>query len=74
MKKINLAPTAEVVLKMSDMAGDLQRDLRILAVKLQETNDAERVVEAFTLVQHFMSNCRIDLLITRPIREFLKEG
>lgn len=73
MKQIDIKPTVEVINSMAIQAQTLAVDLQHVAMRLEHTNNPEDVVNAYNLIRNFMTNVRIDLLITRPIREFMKE-
>lgn len=72
MKSIDVKPTAEIVNDMAETLERYSRELRNISKKMIETDDISRASEAITVVSNCIANLRMDLLVTRPIREFLK--
>ena len=72
MKKVNVEPTAEVMDKMAVMMRDAAKQLEHTAFRMRETGDITYAAEALGIVTNSMNSLRLDLLITRPLRETLK--
>ena len=73
MKQINVEPTAQVIDEMSASAQSLVRELGHIADRMRRTNNIEHATEAQNAILSFVRNARLDLLITRPLREFMKK-
>lgn len=73
MKQINVEPTALVIDEMSERAQALMRELDSIADNMRRTNDFGFATDAQNAILSFVMNARLDLLITRPLREFMRE-
>lgn len=72
-KYVDVIPTAAV---MSDMVHTMRKfadEIENLTIKMMDTKDITLASEAVSAVTNCISNLRIDLLVTRPIREFERE-
>lgn len=62
--------TAAVIADMVDTMKRYTRELERIGQKMINTNDVSLASEALNAVTNCMQNLRLDLLVTRPIREF----
>lgn len=67
--KVNVEPTAQAIDEMADVLESKAKELRILAGSMRAKNDLTYAAEAANVVRNTMGNLRIDLLVTRPLRE-----
>jgi len=68
---MNVEPTAEVIDNMVKSMTDYAKELTRISTRLRETKDITYASEAVTTVSNMMNQLRLDLLVTRPIRELL---
>ena len=73
MKTINVELTAEVIDEMANRANDLAKQLTRIAKEIRVKDNIEYASDAHGAVFTFLFNARLDLLITRPLREFMRE-
>lgn len=66
---INVEPTAEIIDLMAMRAEDSAKELRRTAKSMRERNDLTYAAEAISTATNLMNLLRLDLLVTRPIRE-----
>lgn len=66
---LNVEPTAKAVEEMADLIEAKARDLRGIAQSMRVKNDLTYAAEAANVIATTMGSLRIDLLITRPLRE-----
>lgn len=71
--KVDIGPTAEVIEKMADLMRENAIYLDRIAAKMRDRQDISYAAEAIGIVTNSMNNLRLDLLITRPLREFQRE-
>lgn len=64
--------TAKVIDGAIKSLGDASRELDLLARKMRERNDLSYASEAVTIIASIPIQVRLDLLVTRPIRELSK--
>lgn len=69
MRTVDVGPTAEVIEKIAERLADYSRDLARLAKKMRENNDLTFASEAVQIITNSMNAFRLDLLVTRPLRE-----
>lgn len=72
-KYVDVVSTAAV---MADMATTMRKfadEIENLTIKMLDTQDISLASEAISAVTNCISNMRLDLLVTRPIREFERE-
>ena len=69
---IDTEPTAKVIDDMSRKMLDYSKQLDNLAEKMRLTGDITYASEALGVATNAMSNLRLDLLITRPLKETMK--
>jgi len=74
MRQINIIPSAKAIENIAEQAEQLSHDLRRVAMDMRNRNNPEYAADALNSVVNFVSSCRLDLLITRPLRECLKEN
>lgn len=67
---IDVEPTVTVILDMADTLNRYSRELKAIARKMETDGDISRASEALTCITNCVQNLRLDLLVTRPIREF----
>jgi hypothetical protein len=68
--KVDVEPTVAVIM---DMAATMERyaaEMKAVARKMLIDGDISRAAEALTSITNCFQNLRLDLLVTRPIREF----
>lgn len=68
-----ITPTAEIIGGMSDHFGRAASQLGKLSIRMRNTNDLTYASEAMTIITNTLMACRLDLLVTRPIRTLLAE-
>ena len=66
---INVEPTAEVIDSMADRLELEAESLQRISKNMRERNDLSYAAEAVGLVANLMAQLRLDLLVTRPVRE-----
>lgn len=69
---MNTTQTEEVIKKMADNLRNAASRLDSCAAKMKETNDLSYAAEALQEIANLVPNLRIDLLVTRPLRELMK--
>lgn len=74
MSKINVAPTAAIIKDMARTMNNYAKELERISAKMIERNDMSLAAEAMSAVTNCLSNMRLDLLVTRPIREYERES
>lgn len=67
---INVDPTAEVIEKMANLMRKFASELDGISAKMRISHDIGFASEAITAVVNCIQNLRLDLLVTRPIREY----
>lgn len=72
MKDYNVEPTVEAINKISETMRHYANQIERQAEYMQEDGDLSRASEVIDLVNAMMINARLDLLITRPLRETMK--
>lgn len=71
MAQINVAPTVEVALRMATHLEYIASQVRSLAKEMEEKGDITIASEITQIVAgSLLPNLRLDLLVSRPIREF----
>lgn len=68
--KVNVESTAEHIEIMADELRARAAELRGVAIRMRETNDLSYAAEALNIIVNSTSALRLDLLVTRPLREF----
>lgn len=66
---MNVEPTAEIIESVANEFITSAKNLRFVAQQMRNTKDITYVAEATNLIRGVFSNVRLDLLITRPLRE-----
>lgn len=72
MKDYNVEPTVEVIKKIADTMRYYADQVDRQAEAMLKDGDLSRAAEVFLSVNALFNNARLDLLITRPLRETLK--
>ncbi|MGZ8887976.1 MAG: hypothetical protein ACXW1D_00290 [Halobacteriota archaeon] len=72
MNKPSVTATAEHIEQMALVAENLAKDLRYTAVMMRHTNNLEYASDAIMNVTSALQNIRLDLLVTKPLRELSK--
>ena len=67
---MNVEPTVEVIDKMAQTLRDKAIELERLAIQMRNREDITYAAEAISTVSNMMNQLRIDLLVTRPLREY----
>lgn len=70
MSTIDVQPTAEVIEKMAENLRAAAVQLDAIAERTRQKGNFELVGDAASCIANLMPNLRLDLLITRPLREF----
>lgn len=70
---INVKPTAEAIHDMAETFKRYGKEMEKIAERMIETGDITYASQAATAVSNCMQNLRIDLIVTRPLREFMRE-
>ena len=70
---MNVEPTAEIIEQAAKQLRQAAVDLDRMAANMRQRNDLEYASQAFMAVQSAVQNSRLDLLISRPIREYQTE-
>lgn len=70
MKHPDVKPTIKVILGMVKTFRQEADELENIADRMASSGDISYVAEALNVYQNLGSNVRIDLLVTRPIREY----
>lgn len=68
-KQVDVEPTAKVIESMADELRARAAELRGVAIRMRETNDLSYAAEALNIIVNSTSALRLDLLVTRPLRE-----
>jgi hypothetical protein len=69
MAKVNVQPVAEVIDNMVKTLQHAAVDLERTASRMRERGDITYASEAMTTISNLTNQLRLDLLVTRPIRE-----
>lgn len=73
MPNVDVKPTAEAIMDMAKTLNHCALEMKRIADKMVEYEDITYASQAATAVSNCVSNLRLDLLVTRPLREFLRE-
>ena len=65
---IDVEPTAQVIDTAAERFRQTADELNRLASRMRERNDLTYSSEAMMAILNVLQNCRLDLLVTRPIR------
>lgn len=71
-RQIDVEPTAQKIDEMVSTAKRLVTELEYAAIKMRERNSLDYASEAVIAVVNAMPNFRLDLMVTRPMRELMK--
>ena len=66
-KMIDVEPTVKVIDTAAERLMNAADALNQLASMMREKNDLTYATEAMTTIMNAVQNCRMDLLVTRPI-------
>lgn len=69
MTDIDVSSTAETIEAAAETLERAARDLRHQAAALRETKDFDRAAFAVNTLVNIWANVRLDLLISKPVRE-----
>lgn len=72
MNLINTETTALAIDNMAHQAEDAAERFKYIAKQMRDKNDLTYASEAISEATNLMNLFRLDLLVTRPIREFQK--
>lgn len=64
----DIKPTLETIEQAAKRLEDAATDIRRQARYLQEDGDLTRAAEVASLIAQLPAQCRLDLLVTRPLR------
>lgn len=67
---MNTKPTSEVIRQAAKTIEEYSKRMNKLADDMDRTEDLSYCGEALSMVINMLSNIRIDLFSTRPIREY----
>ena len=67
---IDVEPTAQVIDQAAARFRQAAVDLEQLAAKMRAKQDLEYAAEAISTAHNAIQNARLDLLVTRPMREY----
>lgn len=67
---IDVEPTAQTIDQAAERFRQAAVDLDRLAATMRERNDLEYAAEALVIAHNTLANSRLDLLVTRPLREY----
>jgi hypothetical protein len=70
---MDIEPTASAIESIADRLNDAAIEIHGIAEQMREHNDIACASEAMSAVLNAIGNLRLDLLVTRPIREFQRE-
>lgn len=70
---MNTQPTCEIILQAADRLEETAKELRLQSKRLEESGDFSYTAEVANKIVNMILNLRLDLLITRPIREYERE-
>lgn len=71
-REINVEPTAEVIDQMARVAKDMSVTLERFAFNMRERKDLTYAAEVVSYVTNSTNSFRLDLMVTRPLRETMK--
>jgi len=71
--EIDVKQTQETINEIADQLEYYAADLRWISEKMGIKNDISYAAEAMNTIRNCFGNLRIDLLVTRPIRELTRE-
>ena len=69
MIEINVIPTVESIEEAASSLKRSSSELFRIAKLMQEKNDISYAGEAVSVMSNIFNVCRVDLMVTRPIRE-----
>lgn len=72
MKEYDVEPTAETIDRAAQELRYYANQLEHLSKSLRKTKDFGYAAEATSLLCGMLINLRLDLLVTRPLRETMK--
>lgn len=70
---MNVEPTAEIIENIARTLRERANEFERLAGKMREKNDLTYAAEAMSEISNLIPSLRIDLLVTRPLREFERQ-
>lgn len=70
MSNLDTKMTVKTILEMSDKLQSYSDQVRRLAAELEDTGDFTVCSEVVNLLINMQGNLRLDLMVSRPIREF----
>ncbi len=68
--KMDVEPTVQIIYDMVDNLIRASDNLKRLALKMRKNKDLTYAAEAINTITNCMQNLRLDLLVTRPLREY----
>lgn len=71
---MNTGPTIDIMNQMAETLENAAKSIRQQAKELSQSGDFSIAGDALNTVKNTFSNMRIDLLVTRPIREYQREA
>lgn len=69
---MNVEPTVEIIQKMAKELDYRTGRIGLIATKMQDTQDLTYAAEVVNEIVSLITNLRLDLLITRPLKETMK--
>jgi hypothetical protein len=67
---MNVIPVCEVLHDMAVTLDQAAMEIRRLEERVRIEKNFDRISTVPTIITNCLNNCRLDLLITRPLREF----
>ena len=69
MQTVNAQSTVEAINQTAARMEEYAAEIRRIGLKISETGDLERTADVVNAVTNCIMNLRLDLLVTRPLRE-----
>lgn len=70
---MNVIPTAEAIIKNAETLRHYATELERIAENMRTRQDITYAAEALGAITNCMGSLRLDLLVTRPLREYNKK-
>ena len=71
---MDAGPTADIADKMADTLEGYAKQIRDQSRRMRETGDLQVAAEVINSVTNCFQNLRLDLMVTRPLRECEREA
>jgi len=70
---MNVKPVTEVIREAAETMHSYSERMNKLADDIESSGDLSSCGEALNMISNMLANIRMDLFVTRPIREYEKE-